>query len=234
MVLLNTTYATLPIILLVLMFKFKPKGIIMSFATRVRERRLELNLTQEMLAELSELSQASLQKIESGKSATSKKISNIAAALNCTPEYLQYGVTIDENSNISLLPTYKNNLPLLGWVQAGNWTDIDSIDTTDMQYYLCPVNCSKSSFVLEVQGSSMEPRFNPGDQIFVDPEAQVQNLSLVIAQLDEESKATFKQLIIDGNKKYLKAINPDWPEKFIEIKGNCTIIGKVIYKGEKC
>ncbi|WP_263203922.1 MULTISPECIES: S24 family peptidase [unclassified Shewanella] len=47
-----------------------------------------------------------------------------------------------------------------------------------------------------------------------------------------ENQATFKQLIIDGNKKYLKALNPDWPNKFVEINGNCTIVGKVVFTGK--
>lgn len=79
----------------------------------------------------------------------------------------------------------------------------------------------------------MRPRFNEGDHIFVDPEAQPENGSYVVARLEDENQATFKQLILDGNKKHLKALNPDWPTKFIEINGNCTIVGKIIYKGEK-
>ncbi len=178
------------------------------------------------------MSQTSLQKIESGKSSHSKKLGNIAKALDCTPEYLLYGVTVDKNSNTSIAPVYKNNLPLVSWVQAGNWSEIENLPDAEIEYYLCPVNCSKKAFVLKVQGASMEPRFNQGDQIFVDPEAQPESGSYVVARLDDENQATFKQLIIEGDKKYLKAINPDWPIKFIEINGNCTIVGKVIYKGE--
>lgn len=204
----------------------------MDFGTRVKNRRIELKLTQARLAELSELSQQSLQKIESGKSSNSKKLINIARALNCSAEYLQFGVTIGENSNVSIAPVYKNNLPLVSWVQAGNWSEIESLPQSDFEYYLCPVNCSKRAFILKVQGLSMSPKFNQGDQIFVDPEVQAENGSYVVARLDDENQATFKQLIIEGDKKYLKAINPDWPTQFIEINGNCTIIGKVIYKGE--
>ena len=78
----------------------------------------------------------------------------------------------------------------------------------------------------------MLPDFKSGDLIYVDPDAQVENGSYVVARLDDENQATFKQLIIDGNKKYLKALNPDWPNKFVEINGNCTIVGKVVFTGK--
>jgi len=40
-------------------------------------------------------------------------------------------------------------------------------------------------------------------------------------------------LIIEGGKKYLKALNPDWPAPIIPINGNATMCGVVIFKGEK-
>ena len=206
----------------------------MNLATRVKNKRLDLKLTQERLAEMSDMSQTSLQKIESGKSSHSKKLLNIAKALGCTPEYLLYGVTIGTDSNISLTHTSVNYIPMISWVQAGNWSEIEMLPHDDIDYYLCPINCSKRSFALKVQGASMEPRFRQGDQIFIDPEAQVENGSLVIARLVDENQATFKQLIIEGDRKFLKALNHDWPERFLEINGNCTIVGKVIYKGEWC
>lgn len=206
----------------------------MDFGTRVKNKRIEQKLTQSRLAELSDMSQQSLQKIESGISSNSKKLLNIARALNCTAEYLQFGINITNESNVRYTPIYKNSIPMISWVQAGNWSEIEILPHEDVEYYLCPINCSERSFALKVQGSSMEPRFRQGDQIFIDPEAQIENGSLVIARLDNENQATFKQLIIEGDKKFLKALNPDWPQRFIEINGNCTIVGKVIYKGEWC
>ena len=203
----------------------------MTIGERIKKRRLELDLTQKKLADMVALSQSALQNVESGKSKSPRNIQSMARALNCTPEFLQFGITITDNSNVSLAVISKNNLPLISWVQAGNWSEIGELHPADVDYYLCPVNCSGRSFVLKVQGESMLPRFNQGDHLFVDPEAQTENGSFVVARLEDENQATFKQLIIDGNKKYLKALNPDWPTKFIEINGNCTIVGKIVYQG---
>lgn len=49
---------------------------------------------------------------------------------------------------------------------------------------------------------------------------------LVVAQLDESNKATFKKLIEDSGQKYLKALNPTYP--LIPINGNCRIIGVAV------
>lgn len=46
-------------------------------------------------------------------------------------------------------------------------------------------------------------------------------------------EATFKKLIVEGNERYLKALNPAWPEPIIRINGNATICGVVVFKGER-
>ena len=96
---------------------------------------------------------------------------------------------------------------------------------------MCPVNCSDLTFVSKVQYISMEPKFDEGDLIFVDPEAECIHGSYVVARLDD-NQATFKQLIIEGGHKFLKAANPNWPEQLIPINDNCMLVGKVIFTGK--
>ena len=55
---------------------------------------------------------------------------------------------------------------------------------------------------------------------------------MVVVKLDDEQQATFKQLIIEGDQKFLKPLNPNWPEPIIKINGNATICGVVIGKYE--
>ena len=57
----------------------------------------------------------------------------------------------------------------------------------------------------------MSPTFNEDELIFVDPEVEPSNGKYVVARLDDENEATFKQLIIEGGHKFLKAANPAWP-----------------------
>ncbi len=78
----------------------------------------------------------------------------------------------------------------------------------------------------------MEPRFHNGDLVFVDPDATAESGNYVIVQLEGADEATFRELIIEGGHTYLKALNPDWPDRIIEIDENATICGVVVFKGE--
>ena len=206
----------------------------MSIGNRIKERRKELKLTQVKLSEMIGIAQQSLQKIENGTTKNPRNIQALAKALECPPEFLQFGIgdSKDIHSNVSPGPTIKATAPLISWVQAGAWSEITEIKAYDAERFMCPVNCSDLTFVLKVQGISMEPKFDEGDLIFVDPEAECIHGSYVVARLDDDNQATFKQLIIEGDHKFLKAANPNWPEQLIPINGNCTLVGKVIFTGK--
>lgn len=124
--------------------------------------------------------------------------------------------------------------PLISWVQAGEWSEISEgyVPQYESELLPCPVRCSEETFVLRVHGVSMEPKFHEGDLIFVDPNATPSHGKYVVVQLDESNEATFKQLIVEENRQYLKALNPDWPNRIIEVNAAATICGVVVFKGE--
>jgi SOS-response transcriptional repressor LexA len=125
--------------------------------------------------------------------------------------------------------------PLISWVQAGHWQELDwnfTVEHAD-EVWPCPVDCSDETFVLRVKGQSMEPRFNEGDLIFVDPHAEPGHKKFVVVRSNESMEATFKQLIVEENRRYLKALNPDWPDRIVAIGENTTICGVVVFKGEE-
>lgn len=144
----------------------------------------------------------------------------------------------DENTEPG--PDILGRVPLISWVQAGAWSEIiDNLSPGDAEEWLpCPVSHSPATFVLRVRGESMlnphgRPSFQDGDLIFVDPERPAEHGSLVVVRLDDAKEATFKKLVIEGERRYLRALNPAWPEPMIHINGNATICGTVIFKGEK-
>ena len=124
--------------------------------------------------------------------------------------------------------------PLISWVQAGEWSEIakDFVPSPESELLPCPVACSDETFALRVRGSSMEPRFREGDLIFVDPSVAAANGRFVVVQLEKPNEAIFKQLLIEGDRQYLKALNPDWPNRIIEVNEATKICGVVIFKGE--
>ncbi|MCG6364527.1 LexA family protein, partial [Vibrio fluvialis] len=87
----------------------------------------------------------------------------------------------------------------------------------------------KKSFWLRVEGDSMVSNsgisFPDGTLILADPDIDPINKNLVVAKLQGVPDVTFKQLIVDAGKKFLKPLNPYYP--VIEISDNCKIVGVV-------
>ncbi|AWK13299.1 LexA family transcriptional regulator [Candidatus Fukatsuia symbiotica] len=125
-------------------------------------------------------------------------------------------------------------IPIISWVQAGAWTEINhtEVDLSLTEKYSCPIPCGKMTYILRVIGDSMIDEYKPGDMIFVDPEVAPVHGDDVVALCIDSSEATFKRLVEDSGKKYLKALNKNWPEQYIKINGNCSIIGTVIFSGK--
>ncbi|MFP7605023.1 MULTISPECIES: helix-turn-helix domain-containing protein [Serratia] len=64
----------------------------MNISVRLKERRLELGLTQQQLASLAGIKQQTVQRIESGGSRHPRHLLEISDALGCSPKWLLHGV----------------------------------------------------------------------------------------------------------------------------------------------
>lgn len=83
---------------------------------------------------------------------------------------------------------------------------------------------------LRVRGDSMQApdgqSIPEGYIVFVEPARQWENGDIVVAKLDNEQAATLKKLQLDGDRMYLKPLNPRYP--LIEVTGECSIVGVVV------
>jgi SOS-response transcriptional repressor LexA len=215
----------------------------MELGERLKAARKNAKIGQEKLAELSGVSQQTISKIERGKVEASGFVVHLASACGVRPEWLAMGegtMCADIQKNTESGPDIRGRVPLVSWVQAGKWGEIiDNFSAGDAEKWLpCPVNHSSGTFVLRVRGESMfnpngRPSFQDGDLIFVDPNRQAEHGSLVVVRLEDDKEATFKRLVIEGKNQYLRPLNPAWPEQVVQINGNATICGVVIFKGEE-
>lgn len=94
------------------------------------------------------------------------------------------------------------------------------------------------TFAVPVKGESMHqphgrPSFTDGDMIFVDPTRTAEDRNIVVVQRDPGEPPILRQLLVEGERRYLKALNPAWPESITPLNGTAVILGVVIYKGEK-
>lgn len=140
-------------------------------------------------------------------------------------------VKFDNNVDLKSIRRAPDLLPVLSWVQAGNWTTVDAVNLEDVQEWLPPLDdsCHKC-FYLRVQGLSNYPTFIEGDYILVDPMVQydqMQSGDIIVVHCDGD--ATFKKLVIEpDNTRYLQAMNPDFRPNIIPITENCVFVGQVI------
>lgn len=212
-----------------------------TFGERMKALRERRGWSQAQLAEAVGISQVSIAKIERG--GDTKHGAKIAAALGTTAEELSGIRPVTTSHAAEPIAQYlverptPKLVPLISSVQAGNWSDIvGNFRPEDAEDWLpCPVRHGPNTFCLHVEGESMsnpggKPTYEPGDVIFVDPGRAAQPGDRVVVRLETQQQATFKQYLEEDGRKFLRALNPDWRPKIIEINGEATICGVVIGK----
>lgn len=165
--------------------------------------------------------------------------------LNVRQEWLQFGVPPkkqirDSNvhpivggheSNVRSVTDRFGKVPLISWVQAGAWCEANFEQPDSESWLSCPVAISDSGYALKVLGDSMT---NPGPGrsypagciIFVDPDIETKTGDRVIARVPRTNEATFKILVEDAGRQFLRPINPQYP--IIDITEETHICGKVV------
>jgi SOS-response transcriptional repressor LexA len=211
----------------------------------------ELGLSEGELGRRSGVPQPTIHRIVTNSVASPRheNVEKIAKALKVSSNWLWKGgehndpgpdLVTESNApeiNVEPGPAIKGYVPLISWVQAGAWCEVADVRTLDdAELWLpCAASHSSQSYALRVRGLSMfnqhERRsFRDGDIIFVDPAKDAENGSLVIAKLVDSQEATFKQLVMEGSRRFLKPLNPAWP--IIELGSNAMICGVVFSKLE--
>lgn len=214
---------------------------------RITQRMAELNLSEGELGRRSGVPQPTIHRIATNAVASPRQenVEKIAKALKVSSEWLWKGGSQKEtgstnlDTNVEPGPAIKGYVPLISWIQAGAWCEITDVRTVDdAEIWLpCAASHSPQSYALRVRGLSMfnqhERRsFRDGDIIFVDPAKDAENGSLVIAKLMDSQEATFKQLVMEGSRQFLKPLNPAWPDPIIELDDDAMICGVVFSKLE--
>lgn len=144
----------------------------------------------------------------------------------------------NQPSNVASI-TPKKQVPLISWVRAGGWGEINDHDPETTE--TVPANYSQPgryAFALSVDGDSMTTNvglsFPHGTIIIVDPDRGAVVGDFVVAKDTTTQKATFKRLASDGGRWYLRPQNKEYPTLEIDHPEK-RIIGVVIefYIGSK-
>lgn len=195
----------------------------------LKKIRKAKKMTQKELAQKSGVKQSVISDLETGNAKSTGSILEIANVLGITAEELKKG-TFDNIELSNVLPIKAHMAPVLSWVQAGIFTNVQSVDMTQVEEWLpLPEDC-ENCFYLKVQGLSNYPTFQEGDYILVDPLVQFSDMHsgdvIVVRKHDD---ATFKRLVIetDGSK-YLQAMNPEFKPNILPLDEECVFVGEVV------
>ncbi|MBF0184670.1 MAG: helix-turn-helix domain-containing protein [Magnetococcales bacterium] len=218
----------------------------MKFGERITVARKWAKFTQKELAERVGISQTAINKLECGRLQSSRRTVSIALICGVDPIWLETGrgemtlrgarpgMTAEELGNaVDGGELQRSNLfarlPLLSWEDAARLCADPSYHPTKIDLWL-PL-ASKSSdrgYALRVPDDSMMPEFREGDLIIMDPTQTGKHNQFVVAHLDGDTSLTFKQLMVVGNKTYLKPLNPRYP--LLEVQDSLTVCGVVVAK----
>jgi SOS-response transcriptional repressor LexA len=195
--------------------------------------------TQTALAKRSGVAQSTIGRILRGEvNPQSGNLERIAKAFSLSlaklAEIGQDDAPVAEPTDDLISVERSARVTLISWVQASSFADVlDDPQPGDAEEWMPrPKHSGARTFALRVRGESMEPGYQHGDIIFVDPDVAPEHGKDVVARLGDRDEVVFKRLVVEGKLGYLKAANPNWPDKIIEISvyPDARIIGVVIGK----
>ncbi|MEO5351272.1 MAG: XRE family transcriptional regulator [Magnetococcus sp. YQC-3] len=219
----------------------------MNLSERIKMARKQAGLTQKELAIRVEVSQTAVHKLESGRSKASRH--TVAIALTCGVDPIWLDTGRGEMSLIGSTPGMSQaelaeaagkgelhraqlfaRLPLISWEDASQSCEepIESFHPTALAWLPIAPKTSDRTFALRVPDDSMEPEFQEGEMILIDPTLPGKHNQFVIARMEGDSLATFKQLTLVGSRTYLKPLNPRYP--LIDVQGGIRVCGVVVGK----
>ncbi|EJN17268.1 SOS response transcriptional repressor, RecA-mediated autopeptidase [Pseudomonas sp. GM79] len=217
-------------------YKFQ---LMSTLAERIKSARIHAKLTQKALALKAGVEQPVISQLETGKNLQSAHLPKIAHACGVSAIWLSENIgqminsaAAESNVGESRQPVESYRYPVISWVAAGAWAEAVEPYPAGFsdRYEFSEYDSKGAAFWLEVKGDSMTSpvgqSITEGTLILVDTEAEAAPGKLVIAKLPDSNEATFKKLVNDGGKLFLKPLNPSWRiEPFTE---DCRIVGVVV------
>lgn len=199
--------------------------------SRIKSRRLQLDLTLKELAEKIGVAPSTIQRYESGTFDRIKLpvILQIADALYVDPNWITGAsdeINAFETNATNILPLPKTRkLPLLGDIACG--TPI--LAQQNIQEYIEVPADIHADFVLRCHGDSMkDARILDGDVVYIHQQPTIENGEIAAVLIDEE--ATLKRVYITGDHVTLQPANPEYEPLvyFGESMADVHIMGKAV------
>lgn len=189
----------------------------MNLGEKIKNRRLELNLTLEEVGKMVGVTKSTVMKWESGFIENMKrdKISLLAQALKVSPLWIM-GLE-DKNIKTGVVP-----IPLLGTIAAG--TPILAEENIEDYFHID--SSIKADFALKIKGDSMlGAGIFPDDIVFIRKQNDLENGEIGAVLIEDE--ATLKKFYKAEGTIILQAENDNYKPIILK-NGNVKILGKLV------
>lgn len=197
-----------------------------SLSTILKIRRKELGLTLAQIADRMDVTEATVQRWESGniKSVRHEKIAKLAEILQISPASLMGWEESSAPDNIIPVPEMRR-IPLIGTIACGQPILADE----HIEAYVDVPRNIKADYALTCKGDSMiNARIFPGDIVYIRQQEQVENGEIAAVLIDNE--ATLKRVRLYDDHIVLEPENPQyrplsyWGEEMNHLR----ILGKAV------
>jgi SOS-response transcriptional repressor LexA len=196
----------------------------------LRKARKKVGLSLQQVADKFGISREAVSQWESQTRwslPSTEKLPILAELYKTSIESLFTGLS-EEPSNVEPAspPAYK--VPIISWVRAGHFdTLLDQRNVEEVtEWIYLDKQPGPRGFALRVRGPSMEPRFQDGDFIVVDPDVPWEEGNFVVLG-NGNDEATFKQIVQVDNEWWARPLNPQFAAK--KMDPTCRVIGRVIW-----
>src|SRR3990167_1065639 len=180
----------------------------------LRALMFKKNVNTSQLARELKLPQQTLQRIVSGASPNphGKTLKPIADFFDLSLEQLKGESPLPDSVTDMGLPTRAKpkvkEVPIVDWNEVEIYLKNSALYSANEYTFVDPT-LSQTTFAITLPDSSMEPYFPKGSLLILDPQKTVRDRCFVLAKITDSQPLLFRQLLIDGEHQYLKALNPD-------------------------
>lgn len=171
------------------------------------------NINISQLARKTQLPQQTLQRLMSGASTNphEKTLTTLANFFSLSIEQLKgesaLPAEVSDDLATHLHPTIKK-IPLLAWEQIELFLK-NSVTNKSAACVFVDAALSEATFAAYMPDASMEPYIQQGSTLIFSLNRPAADRQFVLAKLQKDDVILFRQLLYDGNDRYLKPMNPD-------------------------
>lgn len=203
---------------------------------RMKQRRKELDLSAEQVAQALNVSRATVYRYENGdiEKVPGELLAPLARILNVSPAYLMgWSDTAEDTDPIAplLTPDFRRAefipCPVLGQIACGE----PILAQSDAGNYVNIDRSIEADFVLRCKGDSMiDAGISDGDLVYIRQQPTVEN-GEIAAVLIQGEEATLKRVYRDGDTVQLVAANPRYAPRMFrgaELEQDFRILGLAV------